>query len=148
MSYTIDASVFVAATRQMELHHADSLAFLDSLRQQTPAIFCPALVLTETVAAIARTTADAALVEQASTLIETLPGIKLIALEVTMARRAAQLAALHRLRGADAVYVAVAAEFGATLVTWDTEMVQRGASVVTVMTPADAVAGMGTTPQT
>ena len=60
-------------------------------------------------------------------------------------RQAAELAALHKLRGADSVYVAVAQEFGATLITWDAEMLARAPSIVTVQTPADyATASQGT----
>lgn len=53
------------------------------------------------------------------------------------AGQAAELAAVYRLRGADAVYLAVAEEFGTTLVTWDGEMHTRGANVVTAVTPAE-----------
>jgi predicted nucleic acid-binding protein len=44
-------------------------------------------------------------------LIEDFPGIKLISLDLSLARRAAQIAIEHRLRGADAAYVAVANAF-------------------------------------
>lgn len=45
-----------------------------------------------------------------------------------------------RLRGADAVYVAVAQEYGATLIIWDQELLTRGAAAITVVTPADWLA--------
>lgn len=45
-----------------------------------------------------------------------------------------------RLRGADAVYVAVAQEYGATLIIWDQELLMRGAAAITVVTPADWLA--------
>ena len=44
------------------------------------------------------------------------------------------------MRGADAVYVAVAEEFGTMLITWDAEMLSRGAQAVAVMTPSDWLA--------
>lgn len=58
----------------------------------------------------------------------------------TRARRAAKLAAALRLRGADAVYVALALEYGATLVTWDAEMLQRAPAAMLTMTPAEWLA--------
>lgn len=56
------------------------------------------------------------------------------------AEEAARVAASYRLRGADAVYVAVAQEFGTMLITWDAEMLTRGARAVPVLTPTDWLA--------
>ena len=42
----------------------------------------------------------------------------------------------YRLRGADSVYIAVAEAFDAALITWDTEMLERGSDVVETRTPA------------
>ena len=58
-----------------------------------------------------------------------------MSLDPSLARRSAQIAARHCLRGADACYVAVAEALDAVLVTLDAEMLERGASVVTAMTP-------------
>lgn len=63
--------------------------------------------------------------------------MRLVTLSIPLAERAAQIAAVQRLRGADSVYVAVAEEFATTLITWDSEMLQRGAALVTTMTPDD-----------
>lgn len=52
----------------------------------------------------------------------------------------AQVAVSCRLRGADAVYVAVAQEFRATMITWDNEVLLRDAAVVPTMTPTDWLA--------
>jgi predicted nucleic acid-binding protein len=56
-------------------------------------------------------------------------------LDATLAQRAAQVAARHRLKGADAIYVAVAEAFDASLVTGDGEMLERGASIVNTLSP-------------
>ncbi|MGH2594072.1 MAG: PIN domain-containing protein, partial [Anaerolineae bacterium] len=58
----------------------------------------------------------------------------LVPLDIPLARRAAHIAIAHRLRGADAVYIAVAEAFGATLITWDAEMLQRGPAAVMTIT--------------
>jgi predicted nucleic acid-binding protein len=135
MNYTIDASIFVSAARTDEAQHLTSLNFLDQLQAQELAIFCPALVLPECAAAITRQTKDIALAEQLITLIENFPGLNLIPLSLPLARRAAQIATAQQLRGADAVYVAVAEEFNAFLVAWDAEMLARGAAVISTTTP-------------
>ena len=66
-------------------------------------------------------------------------GTGLSALSVPRGKRAAQIAARHRLRGADALYVATADVRDATLVTWDREMLDRGAAVVDTCTPQTRV---------
>ena len=50
------------------------------------------------------------------------------------------VAARHRLRGADEVYVATASLFAAELVTLDKEQLARGAGVVRTFRPAGFVA--------
>ncbi|HWQ15191.1 MAG TPA: PIN domain-containing protein [Roseiflexaceae bacterium] len=57
-----------------------------------------------------------------------------------LAQHAATLAAAHPLRGADAVYAAVAHHFGATLVSRDREHLTRLPAVVPVLHPTDALA--------
>jgi len=102
-------------------------------------VFCPTLVLPECAAAIARPTGDAAWVEELTRLIESFPSLHLVPLDLPLARRAAQIAAIHRLRGADAIYAAVAETFNATLITWDAETLQRGPAIVSTLTPAEWV---------
>lgn len=135
MNYTIDASVFVAAARAPDVHHATSLQFLRQVEEQTANLFCPTLVLAECSAAIARQTDSPILAERTVVLIERLPRLLLVPLDVSLARRAAQIAMAYRLRGADAVYAAVAGAFNATLITWNTEMLQRSSAAVPTMIP-------------
>lgn len=52
-----------------------------------------------------------------------------------VAEAAATLATACSLRGADAVYVALARQEGAPLITLDREMIERGGTAALVMTP-------------
>ncbi|MCK5382086.1 MAG: hypothetical protein KAJ81_11470, partial [Candidatus Latescibacteria bacterium] len=88
MNCTIDASVFVAAVRVEEDNYTVSRRFLQQVRAEAVTVFCPTLVLPECAAAIARPTGDAALVEELTMLIESYPGLSLVALELSLARRA------------------------------------------------------------
>lgn len=135
MNCTIDASVFVAAARIEEEHYAVSNQFLQQARAPVVTVFCPVLVLAECAAAIARPTGDAALAEELVTLVESFPGMRLAAIEWPLARRAAQIAIAHRLRGADSIYAAVAELYQSALVTWDEEMLERCPAVVATLTP-------------
>lgn len=136
MTITVDASVFVAAARTEEVHHLASRQFLLQVRAQDTNLFCPTLILPECAAAIVRPTGSAALGEELVTLIEGFPGLHLVSLDPSLAHRAVQIATHHRLRGADSVYVAVAEAFSTALITLDAEMLERGADVVTTMTPS------------
>jgi predicted nucleic acid-binding protein len=64
-----------------------------------------------------------------------LPGLRLVALDRRLGRAAALLAASTSLRGADAVYAALAQHLSIPLVTWDEETGQRAAALLTVMQP-------------
>ncbi len=135
MNYTIDASVFVSATREEEENFAISREFVRRFESRSLEKFCPTLILAECAAAIARASNDQKAAQELVALVENMVGLHLVALDAPLVQRAAQIAIEHRLRGADAVYAAVAQLFDATLITWDNEMLERGAKVVHVMTP-------------
>ncbi len=73
MNVTVDASVFVAASRSDEVHYRASHQFLQQVRAQRCNMFCPTLLLPECAAAIVRPTANARLAEQLVSLVETFP---------------------------------------------------------------------------
>ena len=118
MNLTVDASVFVAASRTDEVHYQASRQFLQQIQAQRCDLYCPTLVLPECAAAIARPTADARLAEELVLLIQGLPRLHLVILDLSLAQRASQVAREHRLRGADSVYVAVADTFDSRLIAW------------------------------
>jgi predicted nucleic acid-binding protein len=63
------------------------------------------------------------------------PHVTWINLDENLAALAAEIAARHRLRGSDAVDVAVARRFATPLVTLDAERLERVQTVVTVRRP-------------
>jgi len=69
-----------------------------------------------------------------------LPGQHWIPLDDDLAEQAARLAAERRLRGADAVYAAVARCYGTTLVTQDRQQLQRLPGAAPTLTPDEALA--------
>jgi len=140
MICTLDASVFVAAARASERESPTSKQFLRQLRARAVAVHCPTLVLPECAGAIARPTGDVAAAEQTQAMIQGFPDLQLVGVDVSLAQRAAQIATHCRLRGSDAVYVAVAEKAVATLITWDTEMLRRAPTIVPTMTPAEWMA--------
>ncbi len=61
------------------------------------------------------------------------------AIDRDFARFSAQVAAHSAIRGADAVYVALAAMLDLPLVTWDRQQPERGALFCRTMTPVEAM---------
>lgn len=137
---TIDASVFVSAARPNEIGNAESTGFLKWVRNTWPRLFLPTLVVTEVVAALSRTGSKPGLAQQYAMAVAQLLNTVMIALDEALARQAAAFGAQHKLRGADAVYLASAALFAAELVTLDQEQLERGATIVQTLTPADFLA--------
>lgn len=134
---TLDANVFVAALTPANAHFSDSLALLTQIRAEQIEVVCPSLVLPECAGAVIRPTGRLSLARKALAFVQTLPGIRLVSLTDDGAQRAADIAINCRLRGADAVYAAVAQEYSAILVTWDQELLTRGMAAVSTMTPTD-----------
>ncbi len=137
---TIDSSVFVSRARPHEPGHRHSVEFLEWVRTAGPRLFIPTLAVPEVAAALTRTGSDHEVAQRYALAIGHLPNTVLVALDDGLARQAAALAAQHRLRGADAVFVASAALFAAELVTLDSEQLERGASVVQTLTPKSFLA--------
>jgi len=94
---------------------------------------------TTVAAAIARVFDDTEQGLAIARAIRGLPGQVWIPLDETLAEEAIQLAAQCRVRGADAVYGAVARRYGATLVTWDQQQLKRLRPTLPTLTPAEAL---------
>jgi predicted nucleic acid-binding protein len=132
----VDASVVVSHLVPYDAHHETSRRWLMRHVAAGGLVIVPALLLSEVAGAIARRTGRPRLARRAIDAVLRLPALRLLVIDDTLARAAAALAGRLRIRGADAVYVAVAAELGMPLVTWDVDQRDRAASVVDVVVPA------------
>ncbi len=140
--YTIDASVHVSALNPAEADSATSRAFLALVRQQRLPLFCPTLLLVEVAAAVVRAFDDAERAVALAAALRGLPNQTLVLLDEALADRAVALAASARLRGADAIYAAVAQQYGATLVTLDRQQLDRLPPLVITACPTDVLSEM------
>ena len=140
--YTIDASVHISALNPTEADSAASQAFLALVRQQRVPLFCPTLLLVEVAAAVARALDDADRAVALAQALHGLPNQTLVLLDEALADRAVALAAIARLRGADAVYAAVAQQYGTTLITLDRQQLDRLPHLVSTARPADVLSEM------
>jgi predicted nucleic acid-binding protein len=133
-----DASVWVSHLIAQEVHHAASRRWLTAVVRSGRIIAAPALLLAEVGGAVARRTGDAALGHQAIQHILSTPSLRLVYIDAQLGLLAAELAAGQRLRGADALYVAVAVQLKAPLVSWDNEHLQCAPDLMVASTPIEA----------
>lgn len=131
----VDASVVVSRLVPHDVHHEASRRWLARHVAGRGLVIAPTLLLPEVAGAVARRTGDPRLGRRGIEAVLRVPGLRLVTVDDVLARTAAALAARLRVRGSDAVYIAVAATLALPLVTWDIEQRDRGARLVEVLTP-------------
>jgi predicted nucleic acid-binding protein len=98
-------------------------------------LYAPNLILPEVSGSVTRRTGTPLDGQDAVAKLTNLPVLRLVEIEQAIADLAAEVAANLRLRGADAVYVALAQRLNFTLVTWDNEVINRAGATISVITP-------------
>lgn len=140
--FTIDTSVFARDLDPADPNHTACRLLLEELDGDGIPIFAPTLLLVELAATISRTRRDPIRARVVSISLRDLAHLTLLPIDDLLARQAAEVAADFRLRGADAVYVAVAQQTGTALVTLDTEQRTRAAGAITTYTPDEALTAL------
>ncbi len=138
--FTIDASVWVNSFDQREIGHETSSQLLALMRAQAIPIIIPNLALIEVAASISRTRNHALQARIFADSINNLPNVRVVQLDEALAQQAITLAIDRRLRGADAIYAAVAVQQGCFLVSLDEEHLTRLGGVVETRTPEQLLA--------
>jgi predicted nucleic acid-binding protein len=133
--FVVDANVWVSYYLLNDVNYAPSKTWLDQQIANSQLLVAPTLLLPEVSGAIARRTGLTNEGLQAIARITNFTTLNLINVTDSLGKRAADLAADLRLRGADAIYVAVAHQIGVPLVTWDNEILTRANRLVQVLTP-------------
>ena len=132
-----DASLWVAAFLARDAHHEQSARLLRRMVTDDIPVSSPTLALVEVAGALARRTGSQALAESAIRYLQRQSWLMLSPLSVAFSEAAARVAITCSLRGADAVYVALARQESAPLITLDEEMLKRSAPAILAMTPGD-----------
>jgi predicted nucleic acid-binding protein len=140
--FAIDASVFLNAFNPSESGSEISKETLARLQSQAIPIIAPVLLLPETAAAISRGQNNPELARQFATTLQRLPHLVLIPLDQILAQQSLDIAAIHRLRGSDSVYAAVAQRFACPLITLDREQHDRAAGVLQTYYPAELLSSL------
>jgi len=140
--YVIDASVHVADARPQEPYHAESRALLARVAAQDLPVFLPEIVLAEIAAGISRGTGQIALAQRLVETLRRVPQFEFVPIEHTLGNLAASLAARYKIRGCDAVYIALAKQRDATLITLDLQQRERVPATIIARSPAEELAQM------
>ncbi len=131
----IDASVYVALINAHESAHASSWVWFEQAQATREPVVAPVILLAEVAAALSRGVGDPALAHRVVQQLLRSKVIELVPVTTAMAERSAAIAADHRIRGCDAIYVALAEQLSDHLVTLDQQQLERGAAVVTTRKP-------------
>lgn len=131
----VDASVWVSRYVPDDAHHPASYTWLYQHLSGGRIVVAPTLLLVDVAGALVRRTGDAARTTEIVRRLRQLPNVRWLPLTAGVRDHAALLATVLRLRGADAIYVAVADRLGIPLVTWDVEQLTRARSRIVALTP-------------
>lgn len=133
--FVLDASVYVASASKGDRFREISERWLEGCLVEGLPLVAPNLFAVEVVAALRRISGRQAVAQRAASKLLQEDFIQLLPLTEKRALGAVEVAASAGLRGADAVYVALAQELAVPLVTLDREQLERGAGVATVRRP-------------
>lgn len=131
----VDASVWVSRFVSADIHHAQSRQWLEEHLANGRRVLAPTLLLVEVAGAIGRRIQDPTIARRVVDSLRALPGLTWVGLPGDVRDHAANLAVDLRLRGADAVYVAIADRLGVPLVTWDAEQLARASARIATLMP-------------
>lgn len=129
----IDASVWVSFFLESDAFHAKACDLIRSLTQ-TPdeTIRIPTLAMIEVAGTISRVTGSSILANKSVRIMEAL-GVESYDLDESLARLATELASHLAVKGADAVYIALARDLADSLITFDKQQRERAAKIVDVI---------------
>ena len=130
---TIDSSVWVAAFLTDEANHKRAYSFLTTVIKDSSSIIIPVTITIEVAMALARRS-EGALADTVLEFMLALPSVQFV--EITYPRMIdiIQATSSLKVRGMDAVVIAVAREYDSRLVTLDKELEQRAKGFVQVVT--------------
>jgi predicted nucleic acid-binding protein len=137
--YVVDASVHIADMRPSEPHHPEARAFLDQVRSDGELAYGPIIVLAEVAGGISRGTGRPDLARRLMGLLQRVPNFVFVPVDDALGQQAAEIAADCQVRGCDSVYIALAQQLGATLITLDSEQRQRSPAALLSQTPSEAL---------
>jgi predicted nucleic acid-binding protein len=134
-----DTSTWIAGLVSGDAHHADTVPFLRLMESQSTQFAVPAHFLAEIAGVLARTGELDEIIEIEIQSIETSGRFHITPVSVGLGLLAAEIARVAKIRGVDAVFVALARGLDIPLITWDKQQRERGGLFCRTMTPFEAL---------
>ena len=128
MGVVIDSSLLISAFSDRDKFHQVAIKILDKITESETEIYIPSLVLPEVCGGITRVTADKKEGEEAKKQIERWISSGFFTVEELTKERminSAGFAIKFAIKGADAVFVSLAQEKGASLVSFDDKLKKK-----------------------
>jgi predicted nucleic acid-binding protein len=135
----LDTSVWIGILLRSDFHHLSSRAWYWQWSAMREPIHLPTTCMTEIAGVLGRSGQSSSAVLRVVDSLDRRPEIQLHSLDHALARFSAEVAAVSRLKGADATFVALAATLGFPLITWDRQQGERGRLFCRTMTPVEAM---------
>lgn len=131
----VDSSVWVSRIVTLDAFHAISRRWIEDTISRGEKLIIPSLALSETAGAVARRTGRSAIGRRATRQMLQVSEVRVDPVDRALALVAARIAADHKIRGSDAIYVALAYRLGVPLVTWDNEQATRASALIATLQP-------------
>jgi predicted nucleic acid-binding protein len=131
----IDTSVWISGLLPADPNHHIAVNWIDQYVQSGGILIGPTLLVIETAAGISRVSGQPILARRAASQLYGSPFFRIVPLDQKLVDETADTAADFRLRGADAVFVALARIEAIPLVTFDHEQLTRPASIIATVRP-------------
>lgn len=135
----VDTSVWVSAHLSEDAHFSNSFRWYEFWIVRKRDLHFPMLVIPEIAGVLSRKGIAPADIAKSIGDIVGSRNISLHELDLTNSLLAARVSSITGLKGADAVFVALAAWLDLPLVSWDKQQRERGAAFCRTMTPAEAM---------
>ena len=131
----LDASVLVALFHIDELYHAATVRWFDWAAANNEPLNAPVIVLSEVAAALSRGKNEPSRADDVVQLLRRNEAVRLVPISQPLAEQAAYIAISCRIRGCDAIYVALAQQLDQPLITFDEQQFSRSRDIIRVQKP-------------
>ena len=131
----VDASVVVAFLHKNDLNHQIANRWVSQLINSGGRFNAPTILLSEVTAPLARGHGLERLSKQIIDSLTSASYIELFPVTLPLAKQAASIAATHKIRGCDAIYVALAESLGQELITLDKQQRERAKDIIQAREP-------------
>ncbi len=131
----IDACVWISWFVPHDNNHAKAQQWLNNHAASGGEMVAPTFLLLEVAAGTARATNNTQAAQQLANHLANLSSLLLITVDEAMIADAVTVSTQYRLKAGDALYVVVSQRMGIPLATFDQEIIQRTASIITTVVP-------------